>query len=311
MKKINILITLIFISFFGIINVNASTKTYERTETDLGVNKKWTINSSNINNVYATPRVDATEKIYDFADIFSNYEETQIYDQAKKFIDKTDMDLVILTTDLQYSDTQIEEYAADFYDYNDFGLDLEYYSGIILIINMNTYNRFYNIFTFGNGMIYYNDIRLEDTLDYMYNDMASGNYKTAVTAYIDSLDSYYMQGIPEANKDAHINEMGDIVYPYHPPIKIALIASTIMSFIITLFLVSRNKMVKKATRAKEYLDKSSINYKKQEDLFLHTHTSSYVVTSSSGGGGGSSFGGSSSHSGSSGGFHGGGSGRHF
>ena len=57
--------------------------------------------------------------------------------------------MVILTIDEKLLDSEIEDYAADFYDYNDFGLNFPKYSGIILIINMNSFNRFFNIYTFG------------------------------------------------------------------------------------------------------------------------------------------------------------------
>lgn len=59
------------------------------------------------------------------------------------------MDMVILTIDLPYDDEQIEDYAADFYDYNDFGIDFDLYSGIIIVRNINSFNRYFNIYTFG------------------------------------------------------------------------------------------------------------------------------------------------------------------
>jgi uncharacterized protein len=73
-----------------------------------------------------------------------------------------------------------------------------------------------------------------------------------------------------------------------------------------LILISKNKMVKKASVARDYIDNASIEYTNRSDQFINSHTTSYTVSSSSSGGGrsGSSFG-------SSGGGHGGGGGRHF
>ena len=68
-----------------------------------------------------------------------------------------------------------------------------------------------------------------------------------------------------------------------------------------LILVSKNKMVRKAITANEYLDKGSINYTQSMDQFVRSHTTHYTVSSSSGGGG---------HGGSSGGGHSSGGGRH-
>ena len=70
-------------------------------------------------------------------------------------------------------------------------------------------------------------------------------------------------------------------------------------------LVNKNKMVKKASKADNYLITNSIQYSVKEDKYSHSRTSSYRVSSSSGGGGGHS----SSH-GSSGGGHSSGGGRH-
>ena len=94
------------------------------------------------------------------------------------------------------------------------------------------------------------------------------------------------------------------LYDYTIPWLLALIISSVITCIIMIILTSKNKMVKKASVAKEYLDSASVNYTNRNDEFISTHTTSYTVSSSSGGGGGGS------HSGSSGGGHGGGGGRH-
>ena len=73
-------------------------------------------------------------------------------------------------------------------------------------------------------------------------------------------------------------------------------------------MIKKNKMVKVATRASEYLDSSSVHYTEKSDRFIHSHTSSDTVSESSGGSGGGGFSGGS-RSGSSGDGHGGGGGR--
>ena len=75
MKKIYLII-LTFV--LGLNIVSASTNTTPRTDDDLGVNKKWEINEKNIDNVKRTPRVDASEKIYDFAEILTEEEEKKL-----------------------------------------------------------------------------------------------------------------------------------------------------------------------------------------------------------------------------------------
>ena len=70
----------------------------------------------------------------------------------------------------------------------------------------------------------------------------------------------------------------------------------------------KNKMVKPAYTASEYLNKSAINYKTKVDQFLTTHTTSHYISHDSGGSGGG--GGFHSSGGSSGGGHSSGGGRH-
>ena len=300
LKYIVLLLTLVI----GISNVKASTITFNRTEDDLGVNKKWVIDENNIDNVYATPRVDASEKIYDYAEILSISEESQLYNSITSYIETSNMDMVILTVDLPYSDGQIEDYAADFYDYNDFGIDFDLYSGIIIVRNINSFNRYFNIYTFGNAQLYYPYERCEQILDYIYNDIHAENYLAGFNSFISYSSELYNDGIPSNYNNYYVNDMGYLTKGYTTPWFLAFIISGVVTSIIMIILISKNKMVKKASIAKEYLDSSSVNYTNRSDNFISTHTTSYTVSSSSGGGGGGS------HSGSSGGGHGGGGGRH-
>ncbi len=302
-KKLKYFILLLSL-IIGLTNVKASTITFDRTEDDLGVNKKWTIDESNIDNVKATPRVDASEKIYDYAEILSASEEDQLYNSIKNYIKTSNMDMVILTVELPYSDQQIEDYTADFYDYNDFGIDFDLYSGLIIVRNINSYNRYFNIYTFGNAQLYYPYERCENILDYIYNDIYTENYLSGFNSFISYSTQFYNDGIPSNYKNYYVNDMGYLTKRYTIPWFLAFIISGIVTCVIMIILISKNKMVKKASVAKEYLDSSSVNYTNRSDNFITSHTTSYTVSSSSGGGGGGS------HSGSSGGGHGGGGGRH-
>ena len=73
MKKLSLLFLSLVITLLPILNVNAAG--YElliRDESNnYGVNKKWKITSDNLENVLATPYVDASLKIYDYANIIS------------------------------------------------------------------------------------------------------------------------------------------------------------------------------------------------------------------------------------------------
>ena len=86
-----------------------------------GVNKKIDINSNNISNIKKTPLVDSSLLVYDFSDVLDTSEINDLKNRSLEFTKKTGITLVIVTINESYSDHQIEEFADDFMDYNDFG----------------------------------------------------------------------------------------------------------------------------------------------------------------------------------------------
>ena len=82
-------------------------KLFERTkENNYGVNKKYEITSYNEQYILNTPYVDASRKLYDFADILTDEEESVLRDKIAAYIEKTNMDLVIVTLDKDYTEQQ-------------------------------------------------------------------------------------------------------------------------------------------------------------------------------------------------------------
>lgn len=277
-------------------------------DNNYGVNKsEIVISSSNKSNILNTPLVDASEKIYDYAEILDEDEEEYLKGLIDEFINKTNMDMVILTdSKAYYRDKDNEDYAADFYDYNDFGINFEHYSGVIIYRNAYSADPYYGAYQFGNAQLYFDYERNENTLDAIYSYMVSGRYEDAFSTFISKYKSYYEAGISSEMKHYYIDDMGYLQKGYTYPWVPALVVSAIVAAIYASINVGRNKMVKKAKLAQDYLIKDEVNVYKQVDQFVNTHTSSYTVSSSSGGSGG---GGHSSHSGSSGMGHSGG-GRH-
>ena len=308
MKKIYfILISILF--FIGINICYADVTTYNRNELDnYGVNKKWDINDSNLNNVLKTPKVDAEEKVYDFSDLLTDEEEKQIKNMINLFIEKTNMDMVFVIYNLPYDeDSANEEFAADFYDYNDFGIDLDNYSGVLLFRNSYEADRYYNVYMFGDAQLYYSFNRCESVLDAIYYDFSNDLYVTGIDTFLTRMYNYYDSGIAPEYSDYYIDDMGYLKKKYIPPIILMIAIPSIVTLIIVGSLVKKNKMIYKEQKARAYLDESSVYFKAREDRFINSHTSSYTTSSSSGGGGGFSGG---SSSGSSGEGHSSGGGRH-
>lgn len=309
MKKIRKIVFCFILILISITGVSAKTPTLcERDELDNnGVNKHWKITDKNILNVKNAPCVDASEKIYDFEEVLTDEEYNELKRLIDEYVEKTKMDLVIVIKDIPYSNDSVnEDYAADFYDYNDFGIDFKNYSGTLLLRNTYAEDPYYDMYAFGDAQLYYDYNRMQNILDGIYNDLHSGNYYDGFKRYISYLNRYYAQGY---DKNAYVVDRNGYVHlKYHYPGLIIFLVSSIVTLVTMIILVKKNKMVMKATKAEQYLDRSNIKINNREDQFISTHTTSYTISSDSGGG----FGGGGSHSssGSSGGGHSSGGGRH-
>lgn len=290
MKKIFVL----FISLFLLVlPVYASTNTYSRTTTDLKVPKKIKYKSSMEHNVLLTPSVNANEKIYDFAELLTEEEEKQLYDKVKEFIANTNLDLAIVTINTNVKDST-QEYADDFYDYNDFSID-----GLAFVIDMQ--NRIFYISTAGKAMLYYDDYRIEYILSALDQEMYNHEYFNACNTLISQLTEYYNHGFSD-NADKYV-VIGTQIYRKTPYLLLSIIA-VVSAIIGTLILALRNKKIKLATNSNDYFDNKYFEITKDTKEFISSNTSRVYIPPADSGGGGSSGGGF--HSGSSGASHGGG-----
>ncbi len=304
MKKI-ILLLIILLP----LNIYASTNTTNRDTLDnLGVNKHWKITDKNRKNVLNTYLVDASEKIYDFSDILTDEEEKEVFEKFINFIEKYNTDLVFVSDNIAYTYDKVnEDYAADFYDYNDFGINFSNYSGILLLRNTYESDPYFNIYMFGDAQLYIDWDRSEYILDSIFGDFKNKRYYDGLIAYINLLNDYYERGIPSSRSDYIVDKDGYLQKVYHTPWIFITITSLIIDSIVLLVLIKRNKMVKTKLSVNQYLDRRKISITNKQDKFIKSHTSSYTESSSSGGDSGGS---SHSSSGSSGGGHSSGGGRH-
>ena len=300
MKKILTLILTILLTISPILALEDGSARQEIK--NYGVNTRIKINESNLDNILRTPIVDTSKKIYDYGDILTTEEEESLYNEINSFIEKTKMDMVILTVDMLFNyDDENEEYATDFYDYNDFGIDFNNYSGVILIRNKNEETPYYGIYVIGDSQLYFDDDRVNITLDNMYSYMTTKDYFRGFEYFINDMNTYYDRGISLTNY--YIDEDGFLRQKYVMPVVPALLGGLIVSAITIIVMVKKNKMVKKATEANDYVDKSNIVFNTKTDVMTGSFTTHYTIQHDSGGSGG---GGHSSRSGSSGRGHSGG-----
>lgn len=303
LKKYFVLVLMMTVIFNT--SVFASTNTYTRTENDLKINSSIKVTESVKKAALATPKVDASEKVYDFAGLLTDSEELNLYNKIMTFINTYNMDMAVVTINTN-SKASAMAYADDFYDYNDFGLGSTF-DGLLFLIDMD--NREMWISTTGEAIIMYDDYRIDKILDETYNYISSKKYYKCAEAFVEKASTYASSGTPSSNSNYKIDENGNYVrinskntFPIFGILAFSLIVSSIFIGISC----SRHKTIKKATQAKHYLVKDSFKLTENEDRFITTHTSKvYDPPSSSRSGGGSS-----THHSSSGRSHGGG-GRKF
>lgn len=305
MRKLSKLLLTIIISILPILQVNAEgyTEIIRNSSNNYGVNKNIKVTDERLPFILATPYVsDAKNHVYDFADLLTDDEEVEIKRVATELKEELNTEIVIYTmsnSSAYYSEKE-DDLAQDFYDYNDFGMDIDdQYSGVLLLINKLdngdvSSGGYMNCQSYGNTQLMLNNYRLDSMVNRLEDNMWSGRYYATAIQFLDLVEDYYKAGTWDTSGDYYIDEDGMLQMKTKVPYFGIVGVSAIITFIIILILVKKNKMVKKAENASGYLDKNESEITVSNDNFIRQTHHSYTVSSSSGGGGGgSSFRGSS------------------
>ena len=299
MKKwIYFLCFILLIFLISIIPVSAKEfKTCTRTTNNLHVRDSL-ITKYNLSDILATPCVDYVEKVYDYADLLTDEEETNLYNEIQDYIEKTGYDLPIVTINDNPKHSAMT-FADDFYDYNEFGKNTTR-DGVLLLIDMDT--REVYISTTGYAIKMYDDERIERIIDAGYGYLKNQDYYNCFSAMIKSLISYYDTGYPVSNQNMEINEIGKpIIIKYMNYPLIGGITS-IITLIVAIIFYNLSRLKIKVGSIVSYMNNKNITLK--SDSLVNSVITHTLRNTDSGSGG--SSGGSSYHSSSSGSFHGGG-----
>ena len=284
--------------------VDASFYVYAEGKESLQVSNRLEVSKNNSNAILDTPKVDETEKIYDFANLFTDSEEETLYREVISYIEKSDMDMVIVTID-DNNKLNASEYAKDFYDYNDFGTN-DTFDGILYLIDMD--NREVYISTCGYAQLFYDDFRINLMLDDSFYYLSRNEFYQATFQFVQRATDYLQDGIPDSNEDYYIDSSGNMRIKKKANVVVSFVGAFVISSVVLYLFISRHKGIKLAISADDYMDQNSIKYGLTKDTFLTTHTTRVATKSHAGSSGRS--GGSSISRGSSGRSHGGG-GRRF
>ena len=226
-------------------------------------------------------------RVNDFASILSSDEKNNLEEKIKEIGDKYKYDIVILTTNNTEGKSS-QNYADDFYDYNEFGYD-EKNSGLLLLINME--DRFINIYTTGDAIKKFSREKIDKIIDDMYDEISGGSYYEASEIFLDKVES----------------TLGWIKYKKIRVLAIAVVIALVISS-LSCFGISYKYTHSNSVSGMNYLKNNSVKFIARRDQFITSHVTRTKIEKNNGGGG---SGGSGVHTSSSGTSHGSGSGRHF
>ena len=200
-------------------------------ENNYGVKKNWSMNSEKYEYAKNTPYVDASEKIYDFGNILTDEEERTLYNRIIPLIEQYKMEIIILTYDYPYNnDSDNSYFVSDFYDFNDFGLNFEKYSGVVLFRNTYSADAYYDMLSFGEAQLTFYDTRMSNILDHLYPSIHTGQYLTGFNLWLDDIVKY--SGSKKLD-NYHLDSTGHLKKNFDP----YLIAVFIISGVITLIFI--------------------------------------------------------------------------
>lgn len=147
---------------------------------------------------------------------------------------------------------------------------------IILMIGMHPGDRIYEVQGYGTAQEMVNDKRCSKILDYMYDDMADGNYYSAIKTFCNQ--SYTYMGKPP--------RLDNIIFSPVFQLVICLIAG-----IVPVIIIAYNSGGRTAADSHTYLDRNNSRIIGSFDRYTHTtvkRTHKPQNNSHSGGGGGGS-----------------------
>ncbi|MBP5501706.1 MAG: TPM domain-containing protein [Bacteroidales bacterium] len=173
-----------------------------RDSSDYHISKKFitdSLTNKKISAALSTPYVDSSLKVYDAAGLLGDSEYEIVQRRVKQFINSTGLDMAIVTTDFNpksygNGNEPWEEFAIDFYEYNDFGTGAttKYgYNGVVMAIDMKY--RAVSIFDFGELYYTYNVARYNYNtfLDHIEPYVKAGSYADAMLVFIDDYENQY------------------------------------------------------------------------------------------------------------------------
>lgn len=233
------------------------------------------------------------KSVIDDAGLIKASDEKEL-DKKIKNIQKDKFDVVILTVK-SLDGKSAQDYADDYYDNNDYGLDNEK-SGVLFLVSKG--DRKYHISTKGAGIKAFTDYGIGRIKEEIKPYLSDGDYFNACDEFLNITKDFvkaYKDGTPY-DTDNPYNEEIDYVILEVIAFVIALISVGIMRL--------RMNTAKPKGTAMEYIKKGSFKLTSEKDIFMYSTVTKTAKPKDND----NSAGGSTTHVSSSGSEHGGGGG---
>lgn len=254
-------------------------------------------------------KAEATEphpvRVVDGADILTKTEETDLLLLVDEISERQQFDVVIVAVE-SLEGEEIQDFTADYYDYNGYGMGNNY-DGAMFLISME--EREWFVLTTGYGIDVLTDAEIDDMSEDVVPYMSNGDYMTAFSmfasycdkqiAYENGDDTYYEDVYYETDSSYE----GDS-HSGNPGIVLSVIIGMALAFIPILIMSSKLKSVHMQSSAGGYEKTGTRKITLSKDTYLYHTVNRVPRPKENSNGGSSTFSGSSgrSHGGRGGGF---------
>ena len=238
------------------------------------------------------------KSVIDDAELIKASDEKEL-DKKIKNIQKDKFDVVILTVK-SLDGKSAQDYADDYYDNNDYGLDNEK-SGVLFLVSKG--DRKYHISTKGAGIKAFTDYGIGRIKEEIKPYLSDGDYFDACDEFLNITKNFvkaYKDGTPYDTDNPYNEEIDYVILEV-----IALVIAFVIALISVGIMRLRMNTAKPKGTAMEYIKKGSFKLTSEKDIFMYSTVTKTAKPKDND----NSAGGSTTHVSSSGSEHGGGGGR--
>lgn len=237
------------------------------------------------------------KSVIDDAGLIKASDEKEL-DKKIKNIQKDKFDVVILTVK-SLDGKSAQDYADDYYDNNDYGLDNEK-SGVLFLVSKG--DRKYHISTKGAGIKAFTDYGIGRIKEEIKPYLSDGDYFNACDEFLNITKDFvkaYKEGTPYDTDNPYNEEIDYVILEV-----IALVIAFVIALISVGIMRLRMNTAKPKGTAMEYIKKGSFKLTSEKDIFMYSTVTKTAKPKDND----NSAGGSTTHVSSSGSEHGGGGG---